>query len=74
MENNKLEMIYSIFEKMGIDLFGIKLLNNKKDIFINIEKSNTKLRHCQYVDLVRTKKNMIYATIHEQSCTGGSAE
>lgn len=75
MENNKLEMIYSIFEKKGIDAVGIKLLNTnyKKDLSINIEKSNTKLRHCQYVDLVRTKKNMIYTTINEQSCIGGSA-
>ena len=75
MENNKLEMIYSIFEKRGIDAVGIKLFNtnSKKELSINIEKSNTKLRHCQYVDLVRTKKNMIYTTIHEQSCTGGSA-
>ena len=75
MKNNKFEMIYSIFEKNRIDAVGIKLLNTnyKKDLSINIEKSNTKLRHCQYVDLVRTQKNMIYTTINEQSCIGGSS-
>ena len=75
MKNNKLEMIYSIFFKNRIDAVGIKLLNTnyKKDLSINIEKSNTKLRHCQYVDLVRTQKNMIYTTINEQSCIGGSS-